>query len=205
MDMPRSICSNCLRPLPFCYCPHLSQLRNEWPVYIIQDLREFAHAIGTARIAALSLSNCHLLVVDPDNISATCMTVLEELRASSPVLIYPGEQSKSLSVLAELPKRPLIFIDASWRRSRKIMHRLPWLAQLSRYSLAPIIPSRYRIRQQPDTQALSTLEAIAYTLAAIERKDNAYHSLISTMDWVIDQQIHCMGDAVYHANYQIKE
>lgn len=203
--MPRLLCSNCLRPLPVCYCDQLSLQRNEWPVYILQDSRESGHAIGTARIAALSLSNCHLLVLDPDNISATCMSALEELRASSPVLIYPGEQSKSLSVLADLPKKSLIFIDASWRRSRKIMHRLPWLSQLPRYSLAPIIPSRYRIRQQPDTQALSTLEAIAYTLAAIERDDNACQGLISTMDWVINQQIHYMGDAVYRANYQIKE
>jgi DTW domain-containing protein YfiP len=201
MDMPRSICSNCLRPLPFCYCPHLSQLRNEWPVYIIQDLREFAHAIGTARIAALSLSNCHLLVVDPDNISATCMSALEELRASSPVLIYPGVQSKSLSVLAELPKRPLIFIDASWRRSRKIMHRLPWLAQLPRYSLAPIIPSRYRIRQQPGIHALSTLEAVAFTLATLERDGHSFEGLLTTMDWVIDQQIRHMGDVVYQSNH----
>lgn len=199
--MPRSICCNCLRPVPVCYCPHLSQQRNEWPVYIIQDLRESAHAIGTARIAALSLSNCHLLVLDPDNISATSMPALEELRASSPVLIYPGEQSKSLSVLAALPKRPLMFIDASWRRSRKIMHRLPWLAELPRYRLEQAAPSRYRIRQQPDMNALSTLEAIAFTLATVERNVRSFEGLLATMDWVIDQQIRHMGDIVYKSNY----
>jgi DTW domain-containing protein YfiP len=201
MDMPRSICSNCLRPIQVCYCPHLSQLRNEWPVYIIQDLRESAHAIGTARIAALSLSNCHLLVLDPDNISATCMSALQELRASSPVLIYPGEQSQSLSVLAELPMRPLMFIDASWRRSRKIMHRLPWLAELPRYRLQQSAPSRYRIRQQPGIHALSTLEAVASTLATVESNDRSFEGLLATMDWVIDQQIRHMGDVVYQSNY----
>ena len=199
--MPRSICCNCLRPVQVCYCPHLSQQRNEWPVYIIQDLRESAHAIGTARIAALSLSNCHLLVLDPDNISTTCMSALEELRASSPVLIYPGEQSKSLSVLADLPKSPLMFIDASWRRSRKIMHRLPWMAELPRYRLEQAAPSRYRIRQQPDMNALSTLEAIALTLATVERNDRSFEGLLATMDWVIEQQIRHMGDVVYQSNY----
>ncbi len=85
------------------------------------------------------------------------------------------------------------------------MYRLPWLAELPRYRLEQSAPSRYRIRQQPDIHALSTLEAIAFTLATVERNDRSFEGLLATMDWVIDQQISHMGDRVYQSNYLIQE
>lgn len=190
-----------MRPLSACYCRQLSLLRNQWPVYIIQDIRESRHALGTARIAALSLSNCSLLTVDPDNLSADSVVALHALRALQPELIYPGDNVPEVSVLARLPVRPLIFIDASWRRSRKIIHMMPWLAELPRYRLLQGSPSRYRIRQQPHAGALSTLEAVVAVLSTLE-PHHKFDNLLATMDWVIDQQIQHMGDVVYQTNYQ---
>jgi len=40
-------------------------------VRIIQDVREARHAIGTARIAALSLTDCSLTPVDPERLYLT--------------------------------------------------------------------------------------------------------------------------------------
>jgi DTW domain-containing protein YfiP len=199
--MPRQSCSECLRPLSACYCPYLSRQCNQWPVYIIQDIRESRHALGTARIAALSLSNCNLLVVDPDHLSTDTVMSLQALRDLQPALIYPGDNIPDLSVLTEFPIKPLIFIDASWRRSRKLMHIMPWLAELPRYQLRQAGPSRYRIRQQPHIGALSTLEAVVAALLILE-SDQKFDSLLVTMDRVIDKQIQHMGDAIYQSNYQ---
>lgn len=199
--MPRQSCSQCLRPLSACYCRYLSRQSNQWPVVIIQDVRESRHALGTARIASLSLSNGHLLIVDPDLLSDDSVIALQALRDLQPALIYPGDNVPHITVLTELPIKPLIFIDASWRRSRKFMHIMPWLAELPRYQLRQAGPSRYRIRQQPHVEALSTLEAVVATLSTLE-PDQQFASLLDTMDRVIDQQIQHMGDAVYQSNYQ---
>jgi len=199
--MPRQSCSECLRPLSACYCRHLSRQCHQWPVYIIQDVRESRHALGTARIAALSLTNCNLLIVDPDHLNADTVISLQALRDLQPALIYPGDTIPDVSVLNDVPIKALIFIDASWRRSRKIMHIMPWLAGLPRYQLRQVGPSRYRIRQQPHIGALSTLEAIVAALSTLET-DHKFDSLLVTMDKVIDQQIQRMGNAVYQSNYQ---
>jgi hypothetical protein len=183
-----------------CYCSQiLCQQDNRWPVHIIQDNRESNHAIGTARIAALSLTHCNLTLLNPDQYQYS--TNMDELQLLQPVLIYPGDKASDVLELANMPVAPLLFIDASWRRSRKIMHALPWLAELPRYALKPSIQSRYRIRQQPTQSALSTLEAIVCILQTLETEPERFDSLLATMDWVVNQQIKYMGDDTWQSNY----
>ena len=195
----RQHCGRCLRPLSVCYCSRIVRQRNDWPVYVVQDCREASHAIGTARIAALSLSQCQLVGTDPDQHVMT--PELEKLQSLQPVLIYPGDCAGEIGELHAMPLRPLLFIDASWRRSRKILHVLPWIASLPRYALAAAPGSRYRIRQQPGPGSLSTLEAIVCTLQKLEPEPARFDSLLSTMDWVIDQQIKRMGHDTFQSNY----
>jgi hypothetical protein len=183
-----------------CYCSQiLCQQNNRWPVYIVQDIQETNHAIGTARIAALSLTHCSLTLLNPDQRQYS--TDMDELQLLQPVLIYPGDKACDVSELANVPVAPLLFIDASWRRSRKIMHALPWLADLPRYAFKPSIQSRYRIRQQPTQSALSTLEAIVCVLQTLETEPERFDRLLDTMDWVINQQIKYMGDDTWRSNY----
>lgn len=200
-DGRRPRCDQCLRPLPVCYCSQIShQQNNYWPITIVQDIRESRHAIGTARMAALSLANCELIPVDPDQ--ADSCAALDSLRQLQPVLIYPGNGAADVSALRETAKRPLLFIDASWRRSRKMLLAYPWMAALPRFALTAVPPSRYRIRQQPGGASLSTLEAVVYTLQQLESEPARFNSLLATMDWVVDQQIKHMGKDTWQSNYQ---
>ncbi|MBU2098853.1 MAG: DTW domain-containing protein [Gammaproteobacteria bacterium] len=197
----RQRCNQCMRPLRVCYCARIpGRQNNSWPVVIVQDVRESGHAIGTARMTALSLSDCQLMTINPDN----CIDspALDALRLLQPVLIYPGENACDMATLAALPKAPLLFIDASWRRSRKILHTQPWIAQLPRYALNMDASSRYRIRQQPTPSSLSTLEAVVYTLQQLEPDPGRFDTLLATMDWVINQQIKHMGSDIWQSNYQ---
>lgn len=203
--MARLSCKTCQRPVSVCFCSRVVPQQNRWPVHIIQDRQESSHALGTARIAALSLSNCSLISVDPDKQGADSFEAIHALRAAQPVLIYPGEQAQDLTNLSEQPVCPLIFIDASWRRSRKFLHLFSWLAELPRYSWQATMPSRYRIRRQPGPDALSTLEAIVHTLETLEHRAGKLNSMLETMDWVMDQQIRYMGADVYQSNYRNKE
>lgn len=199
-NTPRQRCSQCLRPLSVCYCDQIpARQQHRWPVFIIQDVRESSHAIGTARIAALSLDNCRLISIKPDQPRVS--SDLAALQLMQPILIYPGDNAPDIAELAGMPEVPLIFIDASWRRSRKILLTQPWLADLPRYALNTATPSRYRIRQQPTASSLSTLEAIVYTLQQLETQPARFNSVLSTMDWVVDQQIERMGSDTWQSNY----
>lgn len=186
----RSYCPRCARPLPVCYCALIRPVDNRWPVRILQHHRESGHAIGTARIAALSLARCDLDVLQGDF-----------LPAPDEVLVYPGTDARPLDELIEGPPRQLLFLDASWRKSRRILYEQPALAALPRYCLAEVPLSRYRIRREPEQGFLSTVEAVVLALETLERGPGRYHSLLRVMDWMIDQQIHFMGDAVYRRHY----
>lgn len=200
--MSRPECPACRRPAGFCYCSRIHRISNRWPVFILQDKREARHAIGTARIARLSLRQAEMVEINPDrdDIGDNILSTGFGRPLSDPVLIYPGEEAQPLSELSMAVPRDLLFIDAEWKRSRKFLHVFPELAGLPRFSLDNPPPSRYRIRKEPAPQAVSTLEAIVATLHQLEPEQD-FSSLLATMDWMIDQQIAHMGANIYDANY----
>lgn len=205
---PRARCPRCQRPSLRCYCAQLPSpaLQNHWPVTILQHPQESRHALGTARIAQLGLSDCALLVGDAETwLAEVAMQFAEEGIA----LIYPGADSQPLSVLREQPPRRLLFIDATWRKSRRILLESAWLAALPRYHLESPPASRYRIRKEPHGEALSTLEAVVHALAFlegaaegdVESGENKYAPLLQVMDGLVDEQIRAMGPETFAKNY----
>lgn len=205
--MPRAKCPACQRPPDYCYCSRIIEVANTWPVFILQDVREARHPIGTARIAALSLSHAEMVTLDPDkpDTSADLLSKVFSRPLINPVLIYPGDDARPVCDLATdescAGKSPdLLFIDASWGRSLRLLKLFPALGALPLFALGEVPASRYRIRKQPSMDAVSTLEAIVYTLQQVEPALDC-SPLLATMDWVIEQQIKRMGSDVYHNNY----
>lgn len=123
----RALCPRCQRPLPSCYCAHVPHLHNHWPVRILQHPQESRHALGTARIASLGLNDCLL------GTGKSPEPILSSLQGC--VLIYPGEGSAPLSQLQSGPVRPLLFLDATWRKSQRMLLESGSLAALPRYHL----------------------------------------------------------------------
>lgn len=189
----RPFCPLCQRPLPSCYCLHVPRLHNRWPVRILQHPQEAAHALGTARIAALGLSDCVLSTVNtPD----AALLQLEDC-----VVLYPGEGSQPLSRLRSGPVTGLLFLDGTWRKSKRMLLESPALAALPRYHLESPEPTRYRIRREPRAHAISTLEAIVQSLEFLEGAPGRYAGLLTVMDMLVDEQIRHMGADVYRRRY----
>lgn len=193
-------CERCLRPQALCYCAQLSSLDNAWPVWILQHPAEARHALGTARIAALGLRQCTLALSEQANAPQPFATAVP-----SPVLIYPGPTSLPLHELAHAPRRPLLFIDATWRKSRRMLMENAWIEALPRYGLPSPPRSRYRIRREPNPEAISTLEAIVHCLGYLEGDSTRYHPLLALMDRLVDEQITHMGREVFARNYRRDE
>lgn len=194
----RTICKRCTRPGAECFCHLVRPLDNRWPVVILQHTAEAEHPLNTARIAQLCLQRCTTLTVQ----DGSAVDVPAELAVPSPqpVLIYPGQGSRPLAELAPDMPVPLVFIDASWRKSYRLLQEHQWLKDLPRYHVETAAPSRYRIRREPKPGYLSTLETIVEVLAA--REAVPVPDMLAIMDWIVDGQIASMGRATWERNYR---
>lgn len=191
----RPTCLRCKRPSSVCYCHTLQQVDNHWPVHILQHPRETKHAIGTAAIAALSLSHCQRQVGESFTLQSMAVD------ASQAVLVYPGEGAGTLDALERGAPQTLVFMDASWRKSHRMLMESPELQALPRVGLRLEQASHYRIRKSKFEASLSTVEAIVHCLEFLEQDDKKYLPLLHTMDWMIEKQISLMGAEVFESNY----
>lgn len=207
--MPRPSCQQCQRPSTVCLCHTISAITNRWPIIILQHPDEARHAIGTAIIAQLSLSQCRTISYSTKDKVAKNNTsvmpgqrsIVEIISQQQPLLVFPDEDGQSIDQISAETVRPLLFLDGTWRKSRRMMHETPELAALPKATIQTSPTSRYRIRKTPNENALSTLEAIVYSLATLEQNKEKYRPLLASMDWMIDQQIKAMGVEVYQRNY----
>lgn len=202
--MKRLSCQRCQRPLSACLCSALPRqpIDNHWPIHILQHRQEHAHALNTARIAVLGLGQCQLHAVTDAPVEDTLPPALLA-QLDRALLMYPGPQSRDVAQLdpADIATRPLLLLDASWRKSRRLLLSSPWLQALPRISVDLHAPSRYRIRREPAAEYCSSLEALCRVLGSLEQDHEKYAPLLATMDVMIDQQIGLMGAATFRRNY----
>lgn len=194
--MSRPYCTRCARPLSHCLCPLIPHLPSRTRVLILQHPSEVSHALNTARLAALGLTNGELRVGER----------FPELEAEladgawHDCLLFPGEQATLVG--SQAPERPLRLIvpDGTWRKASKILHCNPFLAALPRVTLPPGLQSRYRLRRAPMAGALSTLEAIVGALNLLEGPGR-FDQLLAPFEALIEGQIAAMGEEVYRRNH----
>jgi DTW domain-containing protein YfiP len=195
--MPRIQCSRCLRPQSHCLCPLIPRLDSRTRVLLLQHPSEVNHALNTARLAALGLSNAELIVGE----------VFEDLPAllNQPGyqarLLFPAEDALPLRACAASDEPILLVVpDGTWRKARKLLHLNPLLAALPRVTLAEGGVSRYRLRKAPGPGALSTIEAIVQALETLEAP-TSFGPLLRPFEALIEGQIAAMGEETYQKNH----
>jgi DTW domain-containing protein YfiP len=184
----RAECARCGRPEPACYCAHVAVVPTRSRLLVLQHPRERDKAIGTARIAALGLPDAQIAVgVDFAGDERVRAALGDPARP--PVLLYPGEGARDLG--REPPRGPvtLVVIDGTWHQARSLMRNNPWLAALPRYTFAPERPSEYRIRREPKADYVSTVEAIAHALGALEGSAQRFSPLLVPFRAMVDVQL----------------
>ena len=189
--MPRKTCPNCQRPIPVCYCSALVQVANTVRVLIIQHQLEQRHPFNTGHMAQLCLSNSELIVAE--TLSATQLTRI--LKTPS-ALLYP-----SLPWLPDSPEitpetrepavdsyiQQLIVIDATWNKSKKMLHLHPALQELPRLHLKCKLKSNYQIRKTSVADGLSTIESIVEALSILE-PEGAFETMLQPFERMIALQ-----------------
>ncbi|MGN8258326.1 tRNA-uridine aminocarboxypropyltransferase [Pseudomonas sp. SMSB3] len=196
--MPRPRCDRCQRPLDHCLCPLIPSLDSRTRVVVLQHPSETAHALNTARLAALGLVNAELRVGEVfEDLAGLLVTP-----GYRPVLLFPGEQAQALVAYGETGDKPLLLIvpDGTWRKARKLLYLNPLLDALPRVTVAGVAPSRYRLRKAPEPGAVSTIEAVVQALNVLEQPAS-FDGLLRPFEALIEGQIKAMGVAVYERNH----
>lgn len=193
--MSRARCPRCERPLNHCLCALIPRLDNRTRVLLLQHPSEVGHALNTARLAMLGLTNAELMV--GEDFSDL------DLSAWDAWLLFPGESAVALAELAARPvdkPRLLVVPDGTWRKARKLLHLNPNLALLPRVVLPEGLTSRYRLRKAPAEGALSTIEAVVQALDALDAP-RSHVDLLRPFDALIDGQIAAMGEETFLRNH----
>ncbi|WP_026971042.1 tRNA-uridine aminocarboxypropyltransferase [Aliagarivorans marinus] len=189
--MSRARCPHCQRPLSHCLCADISMLQHQRPVTILRHPSEQQHAKATAHLAALSLSRCELIDGEGPADFAAFIANSDMRRVG---LIYPSLASQPLEQADVGEIDSWLFLDGTWRKAHKLLQLNPWLQSLPSFHFAHAPASAYTIRKAKRSDSLSTLEAIAYTLATTEQAEvNGLHQLQRAL---IEQQLQAMPSAV---------
>lgn len=204
--MSRSYCYQCHRVKQACFCHHIKQIDNPVSVIVLQHPDESRINKGTAIIAKLSLNNYQCWQGENfsdhkelNELIATC--------AKNIAIVYPSENSTLIKDYLQQGSQQhlithVIFIDATWRKAKKIwalsrnLHALPAI----KLELENI--SNYRIRKVPEDGYLSTIEAITHGLASLDGAITRYQPLLDVFNIMIDHQIDQMGSETYNKNYE---
>jgi DTW domain-containing protein len=193
----RPICSICDRPLNSCLCPFVAKVNNIAALVILQHPLEAKEAKNTGRLLHLCLQNSRIFTGET---FAEDFFAQLQLPGIQDVLLYPDTPDEKslgltspprldLSVCAAraMPVR-LWVLDATWRKSRKMLYLNRHLQRLPRLSLHNCPPSIYKIRKAHSENQLSTLEASCYALSELEQNAVDYSPALGAFARFIAQR-----------------
>jgi DTW domain-containing protein YfiP len=195
------MCPTCLRALSACICHWIAPTANALEVLILQHPLEATQAKGSARLLCLSVRNCRML--SGEVFEAAELQALLTDGGKQPVLLYPDAPVQSgpapltplappapLALCASTPAADfrLVVIDATWRKSRKMLHLNPLLNSLPRVALQGQPASKYRIRKAHQPHQLSTLEATCAALIQLQGSAVSFGPLLAAFEGFVDQQ-----------------
>lgn len=192
--MPRRpTCPHCQRPQTTCICGLVTPTPHACDVLILQHPLEEHHAKNSARLLHLSLPGSRLVVGEAFD-DAALQALMPESRYT--VLLYPPTAHEGHEVPAPLdvmqlsdPRQlRLVVLDATWRKSRKMLHLSPALQRLPRLTLDDVPQGRYTIRKAHQPGQLSTLEATCAALAQLEGDADRWQPLLAAFDRFVAQQ-----------------
>ncbi|GGY70425.1 DTW domain-containing protein [Cellvibrio zantedeschiae] len=198
----RPSCKLCLRPLKTCICKHIRSVNNLVSLVILQHPQEVHEVKNSGRLAHLCLKNSQIHM--GENFGDD---FFQQLRNDQyyDLLLYPETpEEKSLGIITppqvenwriNNDQNPNVFkslrlwvLDATWRKSRKMLYLNPALQTMPRLCLDNCPPSLYTIRKAHSENQLSSLEASCYALQKLEAGKVDYSPVLKAFaDFVAEQ------------------
>ncbi len=192
LGVPREECPTCRRPRVVCYCAHIVPIATRTRVVMVQHRKERDMPIGTLRMAELALPNSTVFV-GVDGLDADARLQAELARPNT-YLLFPGPNAVDVNELAaqrgegDAPLT-LVVVDGTWWQARSLLRKTQSLAALPQLRFTPPRPSDYRIRKEPADHCVSTVEAIAYLLGALEGGFARFEPMLQPFRAMVDAQL----------------
>jgi DTW domain-containing protein len=198
-------CPRCGKPLSLCVCEAIVPIDNKVALLILQHPQEQDKTLGTARLTALHFTDATLKIglswaslakalgrtVDPQRWailylgSARAAAVLPD--AEIVAVNRKGEaEDRQQAILKSL--QGVILLDGTWSQAKALWWRNPWMLKCRRVLLNPSRPSRYgKLRREPRSDGLSTLESAAMLLSRLERRGEIETTLLASFDRLLER------------------
>lgn len=195
---PRAFCPKCRQAKVVCDCADLLPFEAPVEFAILIHPEEARRRIATGRLTHSILKNSYLLEGESFDSHPRVQAFLTDPTRDC-FILYPSSDSLNLSKPETQAKftagarKPLIFvIDGTWRTAKKMLRLSPSLSLLPRVSFDSPGLSRFRIRKQPASVCLSTLEAVHHVIELLNPRfsENREHDqLLKMFDRMVERQI----------------
>jgi DTW domain-containing protein YfiP len=164
--MSRNYCINCQYPQSACVCHALQPVCSQTEVVVMQHPSEVGHAKNTVRLLKLVLPQTQIYVGETGEDFIELQHYLAT--QTKPVyVVYPNEHSKTVAKAGASEAVIIIVIDGTWRKVFRMLQLNPWLLNYPSLHLECEDESQYVIRKAKRSDSLSTIEAVAHTLVAL--------------------------------------
>ena len=202
---PADACSACHKPPGLCVCDAIEPVSNKISVVILRHPQEQDKALGTARIASLQLKNSILKTglswrnlgkivgreVDPKRWGilylGTAKTAVPLPKRVLTVVTKKGEAAEGQAGMLKALEG-IILLDGNWEQAKTLWWRNAWMLKCRRLVLQPPQPSLYgSLRKEPRRDSVSTIEAAAYALAALENDDGLADKILTPFRALLDK------------------
>lgn len=193
-------CPRCAKPLPLCVCDQVVPVAARLSLVVLMHPQEQDKALATARLAVQHVKNAVLKIglswpslskilgreVDPQRWAVLYLGSVDvkSLHSESGVVavdrkgLPEPDQARALRGI-----EGVIVLDGTWSQAKTLWWRNPWLLKCRRVVLTPKQPSRYgRLRREPRREGLSTIEAAAMLMAALERRPEIEAVMLKSFD-----------------------
>ena len=111
-------------------------------------------------------------------------------------LLYPGPEATPAALRAGSPPTVLVVVDGTWHQAERMIGRSRLLSGLPRLAVEPDGREGYGdLRREPDAHGLSTLEAIALALSALEGDPRRFEPMREAFRRMVAQQLECARGA----------
>lgn len=202
---PEAICPQCLKPMSLSVCDTVTPIENRVALLILQHPQEQDKILGSARLAAVSLTDATFKVglswaslakalgrpADPKK-----WAVLH-LGSARPADFPKGREvvvlDKKGNAVADQDRalgeiEGVVVFDGTWSQAKTLWWRNPWVLKAKRVALNPKQPSLYgKLRREPRREGLSTIEAAGLLISRLEDKPEIEATLSGNFQRMLDK------------------
>jgi DTW domain-containing protein len=193
-------CPRCGKVPALCVCEGITPIENRIALIILQHPQEQDRELGTARLTGLHFKNALVKIglswpslsklrgqeSDPQR---WAVLYLGSAKAAALVpdreIVLVDKNSKAIDRQDQALRgiQGIILLDGTWSQAKALWWRNAWMLKCRRVVLGPKRPSRYgKLRREPRSDGLSTLEAAALLLSRLESRPEIESALTASFE-----------------------